>query len=197
MPLSVEQFRARFCKDIKTSEDETDKSSWTLINMGASWGDLAVFSCEELMQEPQKPKVIKPKVIKPKVIRPKAINPTTFKPKQIKTPAQDWCESHSRFSMGVLTITQGEQDFMNLMWEATAPDNILEPITDDDVSPQIWRPQEHGYCLNCNFKIHPNPPAHFTKEQRNYCCGWCSTSLGRGHGGHCMGEQSGHRHSCY
>ena len=188
---SVKQFRAP-CKS--TSEDETDKSSWTLINMGASWGGLAEFSCEELMEDLVK-KPVKPKQFKPKLAKQTPVKPKPVKP--VKTPAQNWRETHSRFSMGDLTFTQGEQDFMNLMWEATAPANILEPIVDDDVSPQIWRPQEHGYCLNCNFKIHPNPPPHFTEEQRKFCCGWCSTSLGRGHGGHCMGEQSSCRRGFY
>ena len=41
-------------------------------------------------------------------------------------------------------------------------------------------------CLCCDYKVHPNPPNHFTAEQRNHCCGWCQMTNGREHGGHCM-----------
>ena len=71
------------------------------------------------------------------------------------------------------------------------PEQVLYPqiefsIDDDERPPAIWRPAEHGYCLFCDFKIHSNPPPHFTPQQRKHCCGWCETSLGRGHGQHCQ-----------
>jgi hypothetical protein len=64
--------------------------------------------------------------------------------------------------------------------------NIEFSIEDDERPPPIWRPSEHGYCLFCDYKVHSNPPEHFTDTQRKHCCGWCATSLGRGHGEHCQ-----------
>jgi len=75
--------------------------------------------------------------------------------------------------------------------ELVEPTQVLYPhiefsIDDGDVSPQIWRPEKHGYCLFCNYKIHSNPPSHFNDQQRKHCCAWCETSKGRGHGQHCQ-----------
>jgi hypothetical protein len=46
--------------------------------------------------------------------------------------------------------------------------------------------QVQGKCLCCAYKVNPNPPRHFTAQQRLHCCGWCQVTNGREHGGHCM-----------
>ena len=41
-------------------------------------------------------------------------------------------------------------------------------------------------CIGCKkFTIHSNPPAHFTEEDKNYCCAYCKITGGKKHGGSC------------
>mmetsp|Transcript_19853 Transcript_19853/g.39343 ORF Transcript_19853/g.39343 Transcript_19853/m.39343 type:complete len:438 (+) Transcript_19853:100-1413(+) len=37
----------------------------------------------------------------------------------------------------------------------------------------------------CGFSAHRDPPAHFSDEDRAYCCSLCRISSGKKHGGHC------------
>ena len=40
-------------------------------------------------------------------------------------------------------------------------------------------------CKCCSFKPHSNPPADFTEEQKEYCCGFCAKTGGKRHGERC------------
>jgi len=40
-------------------------------------------------------------------------------------------------------------------------------------------------CKCCSFKKHSNPPADFTEEQKEYCCGFCAKTGGKRHGERC------------
>lgn len=40
-------------------------------------------------------------------------------------------------------------------------------------------------CKCCSFKRHSNPPADFTEEQKQYCCGFCAKTGGKRHGERC------------
>ena len=44
-----------------------------------------------------------------------------------------------------------------------------------------------GDCMSprCTFKIHSCPPAHFTEQDRSYCCSLCRMSSAKQHGGKC------------
>jgi hypothetical protein len=44
---------------------------------------------------------------------------------------------------------------------------------------------ELAKCLLCKFKVHPNPPAHFTEEDKKHCCAFCKQTNGKRHGEHC------------
>jgi hypothetical protein len=149
--LTVEQFRAKFCKGVKaTTWDENDKSQWILLSKGAGWGDLHVFTCEEIAHD----------------------LPTTAK------TLRDWTKPKTKKAILI--------PFVKIWLAEDCPANIIDSIEDDERPPPIWRPEEHGYCLLCNFKVHPNPPPHFTPEMRKHCCGYCLTTKGRAHGGHCF-----------
>jgi hypothetical protein len=54
-----------------------------------------------------------------------------------------------------------------------------------DTTPTIERPKPVKKCQGCAFRVHSNPPADFTPEQRSFCCSICQTSKGRNHGGRC------------
>ena len=41
-------------------------------------------------------------------------------------------------------------------------------------------------CTRCKYRIHTNPPAHFTKADENFCCSLCRMTNGARHGGHCQ-----------
>ena len=49
----------------------------------------------------------------------------------------------------------------------------------------IVRKPVNDICLLCNFKVHPNPPAHFTEEDKKHCCAYCKVTSGKRHGEHC------------
>ena len=40
-------------------------------------------------------------------------------------------------------------------------------------------------CKCCSFKKHSNPPADFTEEQKEHCCGFCAMTGGKRHGERC------------
>jgi hypothetical protein len=90
-----------------------------------------------------------------------------------------------------VVLEEGEIDEDEDEVEVEEVEQVLYPqiefsIDDEERPPPIWRPTEHGYCLFCEYQVHSNPPPHFTEQQRKHCCGWCQTSLGRGHGPHCQ-----------
>ena len=144
---------------------QKDRLQWILIAKGESWGDIDSVSHETLEELNSRVKALR-NWVKPK-------------PKQaiLKKSEQE------RSQPEIIIDPVCPEPTCN---EAPIPANIIESIDDDERPPAIWRPQEHGYCLNCEFQVHPNPPPHFTPEMRKYCCGWCMTTKGQGHGGHCF-----------
>ena len=40
-------------------------------------------------------------------------------------------------------------------------------------------------CKCCAFRVHSNPPADFTDEQKEFCCAYCSITGGKRHGERC------------
>lgn len=142
---------------------QKDRLQWILIAKGASWGDIDSVSHETLEELNSRVKALR-NWVKPK-------------PKILKKSEQE------RSQPEIIIDPVCPEPTCN---EAPIPANIIESIDDDERPPAIWRPQEHGYCLNCEFQVHPNPPPHFTPEMRKYCCGWCMTTKGQGHGGHCF-----------
>lgn len=51
--------------------------------------------------------------------------------------------------------------------------------------PKAIKKPELAKCLLCKFKVHPNPPAHFTEEDKKHCCAFCKQTNGKRHGEHC------------
>jgi len=46
-------------------------------------------------------------------------------------------------------------------------------------------------CVGCKkFKIHANPPAHFTPEDKAHCCAYCRVTGGQRHGEHCARQKA-------
>lgn len=162
--LTPEQFRAKYCKNDKP------KNSWSKLDFiplfnGARWGD-----CDEM---PSVNELAKPRIISFII----EISEPIVKPKTLT-----WVVVENVLEEGEIDESDNESDI-----EVKITKTQIEfSIDDDERPPPIWRPAEHGYCLFCEYQIHSNPPPHFTTEQRKHCCGWCQTSLGRGHGPHCQ-----------
>ena len=46
-------------------------------------------------------------------------------------------------------------------------------------------------CVGCKkFQIHPNPPPHFTAEDKSHCCAYCRITGGQRHGEHCARQKA-------
>ena len=54
----------------------------------------------------------------------------------------------------------------------------------DEREPEQELPFAFVKCLNCDFGVHTNPPAHFTELDIGFCCSLCRIN-GR-HGGQCQ-----------
>lgn len=53
------------------------------------------------------------------------------------------------------------------------------------------KPSKRACCVGCRkFQIHPNPPAHFTVEDKAHCCAYCRVTGGQRHGEHCTREKA-------
>ena len=159
--LTPEQFKAKFCKNHKmTKEEPWTSQDFILLRKGVSWCDLT-------------------ETITNGLIKPKTVRFTIELPTKVKVVLEE----------GEIDEDEVEDEVFEV--EVIEPVQVLYPqiefsIEDDERPPPIWRPTEHGYCLFCDYQVHSNPPPHFTEQQRKHCCGWCQTSLGRGHGPHCQ-----------
>ena len=61
-------------------------------------------------------------------------------------------------------------------WETLTNDGTFEPV------------MPPAQCAGCVFRVHTNPPEHFTIKDKPYCCTTCRTSQGKYHGGKCQKE---------
>jgi len=157
--LTPEQFRTKYCKNNKPTKSWSNQDFIPLCN-GARWGDCDDMPCVN-------------ELVKPRTI-------SFIIETEIKKP---------NYRANVLEegeVDESENESDNEVVKVETKTQIEFSIDDDERPPPIWRPAEHGYCLFCEYQIHSNPPPHFTSEQRKHCCGWCQTSLGRGHGPHCQ-----------
>jgi hypothetical protein len=158
MHLTVEQFRTKYLKGREPVKAVmTAQEFATLSGLSARWGEMAVFTVEEMMDADFHKNDLKGKVPVP----------VPVVPVPVPVPMEE----------GEMSEEEGDPVRVT---------QIEVAIVDEDVSPQIWRPEAHGYCLYCDYKVHSDPPAHMNAQQKKHCCGWCQVSLGRGHGPNCQ-----------
>jgi len=202
--LTPQQFRAKYCKNVKPQKPWTSLDFAPLLN-GACWGD-----CDEM---PSVNELIKPRTISFTIEKPEpkktetwgVVKPISLEEGEIDesdepavipivTPKKTvtWGYVATKTIISLEILEEGEIDESEeINVKALEKAQVLYPqiefsIDDDERPPAIWRPAEHGYCLFCNYQIHSNPPSHFSPQQRKHCCAWCETSMGRGHGQHCQ-----------
>jgi hypothetical protein len=149
----------------------------TLTRYGYRWGDFEMNTIAELMEEMfaemaavEAPVVVAAAAVAAAAVAAVAVVAVIKTDKTIKTDK-------------IKDLEEGEME--------EEEETILEiaeiaEYEGDERPPGIWRPEEHGYCLFCDYQVHTNPPKHFNEQQRKHCCGWCFTSMGRGHGEHCQ-----------
>jgi len=88
---------------------------------------------------------------------------------------------------------EGIQAAAKALTTKSAVKEILEPIWETQkkkkVKPalkQILPDRTPKCCVGCKkFRIHPNPPPHFTVEDMAHCCAYCRITNGKRHGEHC------------
>ena len=157
MHLTVEQFRVKYLKGSKPVKPVMTAQEFAMLSR-MTWGEMAVFTVEEMMD-------------------------ADFHKNELKgVPVK--VVKHMKVVKVVKEVEEGEMSEEE--GEPVRVTQIEVAIVDEDVSPEIWRPEAHGYCLYCDYKVHSCPPAHMNAQQKKHCCGWCQVSLGRGHGPNCQ-----------
>ena len=67
---------------------------------------------------------------------------------------------------------------------------VLKPPIAPKPSPPDFAFSKKQCCVGCKkFKVHPNPPPHFTPEDMKHCCAYCRITHGQRHGEHCARDK--------
>ena len=76
-----------------------------------------------------------------------------------------------------------------------APKIAPKPAPKPQLVPKFRQPDRkptpaRPCCVGCKkFKVHPNPPPHFTPEDMAHCCAYCRVTNGTRHGEHCSRDK--------
>ena len=77
----------------------------------------------------------------------------------------------------------------NTVRSATAYGKVCIPCWETLTCNGTFEPKmPPAQCAGCDFRVHTNPPEHFTIKDKPYCCTNCRTSQGKYHGGKCQKE---------